>query len=75
MSRKYDWRSKKELLLGIEYPEDKEKKKKIAAAIRKRNQEKEEEEQAMWERGICPICHIIKTTNGECSMRNTIICS
>jgi len=68
MAQKYDWRRKKELLLDIEYPEDKEKKKKIAAAIRKRNQEKEQEEEEMWSRGVCPKCHIIKTTNGECSM-------
>jgi len=69
MAKERSWRQSKELLLGITYPEDKGKRWAIKQAIERKEEEMRKEQEHLEKVGTCPKCHIMKTTEGECSMR------
>jgi len=62
-----DWRKKKEILLGIEYPEDKKKRWALKKAIERKEEEMRKEEEHFQGVGTCPRCHTMNTTEGKCS--------
>ncbi len=63
-----DWRKRKELLLGITYPEDRSKRWALKMAIQRKEEEMAREEAHMKAVGTCPQCHIVRTAEGNCTM-------
>jgi len=69
MAKGDNWRARKELLLGITYPEDKGKRWALKKAIERKEEEMRKEREHFESVGSCPRCHTMNTTEGYCSRR------
>lgn len=64
----HNWRKQRELLLGIEYPEDRAKRWALKKILEKKDAEIEAASREFERVGTCPQCHLMRTSEGKCSL-------